>query len=98
MSQPEFPIPADAAEATVAHAVSAWVAGWAEEALRLPTGSLGPESILVELGLDSVEGAHLMARLEAGVGVPLEPELPFLFQSIRELAQEVARRRAARAG
>lgn len=97
MAEQQLRIPETAMEAEVSALIGDQIARWAEAALRRPAGSLGPDAVLIELGLDSVEGAHLMARLEAAVGVPLEPELPFLFQSVDELSREIARRRAERA-
>ncbi len=70
--------------------IQAWMITHLEEALELDPGELRADESFDRYGLDSTEAVNLMSSLEDWLGVELEPNLPYEYPTIDELAEHLA--------
>lgn len=73
-----------------AEEILAWMVTHLEEALELNPGELDVDEPFDRYGLDSTEAVNLMSSLEDWLNIELEPNLPYEYPTVKELAAHLA--------
>ena len=67
--------------------LTAWMSEWITRKLAAPAGSVGPDSVFTELGLDSLVAIELSGRLEDMLGRPVDPSVAWDYPTLGALAE-----------
>lgn len=98
MDKPTITLTPDATEQDAIDQIEGWLLPWAATTLKLDGGKLDPDTVFMELGLDSVDAVFMISELEAMLKVSLPTSIVLEHPTPRLLAQHVARVWATRSG
>jgi acyl carrier protein len=87
----------DATEEDATRQIEAWLLSYTAMTLKLDQDRVDLDTVLMELGLDSVDAVFMLSELEAMLGVRLDTSLLLECPTGRVLAPRVAHAWATRA-
>jgi acyl carrier protein len=96
MDKPIIQLDNDASEGEATRQIEGWLLAWTRATLKLDADRVDLDTVLMELGLDSVEAVFMLSELEAALGVQLDSGLLLECPTGRALAPRVAHAWATR--